>query len=134
MSEAVKSGLQSTEGGDGVLFAKPTGNTARVELFTTSATFSLPIKKEQQSLKFLLESKKVILPLLPHRFHLLTHTKVTYEEFDVCSNKAKGDEMRERSGQRKLPQLFINGEFIGGYEEAMQLEEIGQLSEKLGSS
>jgi len=42
--------------------------------------------------------------------------------------------MRERSGQRKLPQLFINGEFIGGYEEASHLEEIGQLSEKLGSS
>lgn len=57
--EVVRSSLQATEGGDVVLSAKPTGNTARVELFTTSATFSLPIKKEQQSLKFLLDSKKV---------------------------------------------------------------------------
>lgn len=93
--ELVKSSLVQTEGGDNV-FSKPTGNTARVELFVTSATFSLAIKKEQQSLKFLLDSKKV-----------------NYEEYDVCSNKEKGDEMRERSGQKKLPQLFINGEFIG---------------------
>lgn len=42
--------------------------------------------------------------------------------------------MRDRSGQRKLPQLFINGEYIGGYEEAQHLEEIGELSAKLGSS
>ncbi len=121
---------------------KPTGSTAKVELFTTSATFSLPVKKDQQSLKFLLDSKKVV-----------------YEEFDVCSDQEKREEMFKRSGQRKLPQLFINGQFIGvssthcsptkissilfpiicfffsqGYEEASYLEESGEFGKLLGSS
>src|SRR5689334_7550450 len=87
----VKSSLEATEGGDLNVTSKPTGNTARVELFFTSVTVSLPLKKEQQSLKFLLESKKV-----------------HFEEIDIAKNKEKGDEMRDRSGQRKLPQLFIN--------------------------
>ncbi|KAL6062254.1 hypothetical protein QOT17_012363 [Balamuthia mandrillaris] len=94
---------------------KPTGNTKKVELFTTSATFSLEIKKAQQSLKFLLEQKKV-----------------NYEEYDVASNEQKKLEMQQRSGQKKLPQLFIDGQFIGGYEEAQDLEEQGVLGAKLG--
>jgi glutaredoxin len=76
--------------------AKQCGNTVPVELFMTTATASLPVKKDQQSLIFLLDTKKV-----------------KYDCFDVASDEPKRLEMHQRSGQRKLPQLFINGKFIG---------------------
>jgi glutaredoxin len=75
---------------------KQCGNTVPVELFITTATASLPVKKDQQSLIFLLDTKKV-----------------KYECFDVASDEAKRMEMHQRSNERKLPQLFINGQFIG---------------------
>jgi glutaredoxin 3 len=90
---------------------KQCGNTVPVELFITTATASLPVKKDQQSLIFLLDTKKV-----------------KYDCFDVASDEPKRLEMHQRSGQRKLPQLFINGKFIGGYDEALMLEEEGQLA------
>jgi glutaredoxin 3 len=93
---------------------KQTGATVPVELFITTATASLPVKKDQQSLIFMLDTKKV-----------------KYECFDVASDDAKREEMHKRSGQRKLPQLFIDGKFIGGYEEVLALEEEGKLAEIL---
>lgn len=77
-------------------FNKQTGATVPVELFITTATASLPVKKDQQSLIFLLDTKKV-----------------NYSCYDVASDDAKRAEMHQRSGQRKLPQLFINGKYIG---------------------
>ncbi len=76
--------------------AKQCGNTVPVELFITTATASLPVKKDQQSLIFLLDTKKV-----------------KYDCFDVASDEAKRLEMHQRSGQRKLPQLFVDGKYIG---------------------
>merc|ERR1711879_41551 len=90
---------------------KQCGNTVPVELFITTATASLPVKKDQQSLIFLLDTKRV-----------------KYDCFDVASDEAKRVEMHQRSGQRKLPQLFVDGKYIGSYDEALMLEEEGQLA------
>lgn len=43
----------------------------------------------------------------------LATCKVSYIEYDVASNEAKRNEMRRKSGQTKLPQLFINGNYLG---------------------
>lgn len=100
-------------------FGAGSNQNKNVELFTTSATASLIVKKEQQSLKFLLDGKKVKLfiridPLqINIYFNVLNVHKVHYVEYDVASNEAKRNEMRSKSGQTKLPQLFINGKYIG---------------------
>eukprot|EP00005_Dracoamoeba_jomungandri_P004274 CAMPEP_0174259662 /NCGR_PEP_ID=MMETSP0439-20130205/8467_1 /TAXON_ID=0 /ORGANISM="Stereomyxa ramosa, Strain Chinc5" /LENGTH=134 /DNA_ID=CAMNT_0015343645 /DNA_START=41 /DNA_END=442 /DNA_ORIENTATION=+ len=109
----VKSGLSQTD--QQVDLTKATGNTVKVELFVSSTPFGLKMKKDIQSLKFLLDAKKV-----------------EYEEFDVVKMPDKKEEMRERSGKGTLPQLYINGNFIGGYEEAADLEEDGELHTLLG--
>lgn len=113
MSDVVKSGLAPAEGEE-VELKKATGNNVKVELFWSSATFSLAIKKEQQQLIMLLDSKKV-----------------TYEAYDIASDKEKREEMFARSESKKPPQLFVDGKFIGSYEEVQYLEEVGELSKLL---
>jgi glutaredoxin 3 len=39
----------------------------------------------------------------------------------------------EASGQRTVPQVFVNGEAIGGFSELAQLERSGELDGKLSS-
>lgn len=58
---------------------------------------------------------------------LLDHKGVPYEEIDVSSD----DELRERmvaeSGRRTVPQIFIAGRPVGGFEELQALEDRGEL-------
>jgi glutaredoxin 3 len=64
---------------------------------------------------------------------LLDHKGVPYEEIDVGSD----DELRERvvaeSGRRTVPQIFIAGRPIGGFEELQALEDRGELDALLES-
>jgi glutaredoxin 3 len=58
---------------------------------------------------------------------LLDHKGVPYKEIDVGND----DELRERmvaeSGRRTVPQIFIAGRPIGGFEELQALEDGGEL-------
>jgi glutaredoxin 3 len=59
---------------------------------------------------------------------LLRKKKVTFEEFDVKSDSAKFAEMFERSkGRKTIPQIFINGEHIGGCDDLYALDGQGRL-------
>ena len=44
-----------------------------------------------------------------------------YIEYDVTLNDVKREEMMRRSNRRTVPQIFIDGESIGGYQELAQL-------------
>ncbi|MEB3255665.1 MAG: glutaredoxin domain-containing protein [Synechococcaceae cyanobacterium] len=49
---------------------------------------------------------------------LLDRSGLDYNEFDVDHDDFNREVMRKRSGGRtSLPQIFINGRAIGGYEE-----------------
>ncbi|KAF2076889.1 hypothetical protein CYY_001792 [Polysphondylium violaceum] len=77
-----------------------------VELYTSSATGMLKIKKDQAALKFLLEAKKI-----------------QYIEYDVASDTEKREKMKKSSGVSTLPQLFINDVYAGDYDHLAELEE-----------
>jgi glutaredoxin 3 len=62
---------------------------------------------------------------------LLTARNVAYTEIDVTGDQAKRTWLVEATGQRTVPQIFIAGESIGGYEELADLDRAGQLSERL---
>lgn len=63
---------------------------------------------------------------------LLDKKKVVYADFNVKEDSAKLDEMMERSGGRKtIPQIFINGEHIGGCDDLYALDAAGKLDELL---
>lgn len=46
---------------------------------------------------------------------------LSYVEIDVTADEARRLEMMERSRQRTVPQIFIDGKSIGGFSELIQL-------------
>ena len=58
---------------------------------------------------------------------LLDDKGAAYEEMDVMMDEKKRAEMRERSRRSTVPQIFINGQHIGGSDELAALEQAGKL-------
>ena len=58
---------------------------------------------------------------------LLDRKGAAYEEMDVMMDEKKRAEMRERARRTTVPQIFINGEHIGGSDELAALEQAGKL-------
>jgi len=63
---------------------------------------------------------------------LLGQKGVEYEEYEINSVPGKRDEMLERSnGRHTVPQIFINGQHVGGSDDLMELERSGRLDPML---
>ena len=58
---------------------------------------------------------------------LLDDKGAAFEETDVMEDAVKRTEMRERSKRSTVPQIFINGQHIGGSDELAALEQAGKL-------
>jgi len=58
---------------------------------------------------------------------LLEKKGATYQELDVMMDEKKRTEMRERAKRSTVPQIFINGQYIGGSDELATLEQAGKL-------
>ena len=65
---------------------------------------------------------------------LLTAKGATFTEIDVMIEAGKRDEMIERSGGRRtVPQIFIDGRHIGGYDDLSALDKAGELDRLLAA-
>ena len=58
---------------------------------------------------------------------LLDRKGAAYEEMDVMMDDKKRAEMRQRTKRSTVPQIFINGQYIGGSDELAELEQAGKL-------
>jgi glutaredoxin 3 len=58
---------------------------------------------------------------------LLDHKKLSYQEFRVDLDHEKRDEMERLSGKRTVPQIFINDQVIGGFDDLSALSKSGEL-------
>ncbi len=63
---------------------------------------------------------------------LLTDKKIPYEEINVENDPEKRKWLLEVSGQRTVPQIFIDEKSIGGFQELSALNQSGQLDKILG--
>ena len=63
---------------------------------------------------------------------LLEKKGAAFEETDVMEDAVKRSEMRERSRRTTVPQIFINGQHVGGSDELAALEQAGKLDALLG--
>jgi len=66
---------------------------------------------------------------------LLKQKGVAFEEIDVTDD----DDLRERmvelsGGRRTVPEIFINGKIVGGYDELRALEVRGELDRLLAEA
>jgi len=76
---------------------------------------------------------KMLCPYCHRAKRLLDIKGVDYREIDVTSSPELRAEMRQRSnGRQTVPQIFIDGEPIGGSDELVALNETGELDRKLG--
>lgn len=65
---------------------------------------------------------------------LLASKGAEYKEIDVMFDPEQKREMLERSGGRRtVPQIFIDGRHIGGYDELSALDANGELDALLAA-
>ena len=63
---------------------------------------------------------------------LLESKGVDVEQINVAMVPGARAEMIEKSGRRSVPQVFIDGQHIGGNEELRALAVAGELDRRLG--
>jgi GrxC family glutaredoxin len=64
----------------------------------------------------------------------LRSKKVEFEEIDVTDDPPRRAEMERRSARRTVPQIFIDDQSIGGYDDVRRLDATGELDRLLGKS
>ena len=62
---------------------------------------------------------------------LLTDKQVPFEEIDVTGDPQARADLAQRTGRRTVPQVFIDGASIGGYDDLSALDRSGRLDELL---
>jgi glutaredoxin 3 len=66
---------------------------------------------------------------------LLTAKGAAFTEIDVMAEMGRRAEMMERSGGRRtVPQIFIDGRHIGGYDDLSALDKTGELDRLLATT
>lgn len=62
---------------------------------------------------------------------LLKKKGVDYDDVLISRDADKREEMERLSGRRSVPQIFIHGRSIGGFDELYALERSGELDSLL---
>lgn len=63
---------------------------------------------------------------------LLNRTGVDYGSFNVLSDENIRQGIKEFANWPTIPQLYVNGEFIGGHDIVVQMAQSGELNKALG--
>jgi len=58
---------------------------------------------------------------------LLERKGVAFREVDVSNDPAARERLLRETGQRTVPQIFINGASVGGYDDIAALDRRGAL-------
>ncbi|VXC76505.1 Grx4 family monothiol glutaredoxin [Sphingomonas sp. AX6] len=63
---------------------------------------------------------------------ILNHLGAEFESVDVLQDQGVRQGIKAYSDWPTIPQLYVNGEFIGGSDIMMEMYESGELAELLG--
>jgi glutaredoxin 3 len=63
---------------------------------------------------------------------LLQEKGVAFREIDITEHESERERMVQRTGRRTVPQIFIGGRHVGGYDDLAALDEQGELDALLG--
>lgn len=58
---------------------------------------------------------------------LLTRKGIAFDEIDVTADDEKREWLVAETGRRTVPQIFIDGKAMGGFEELRSLDQRGEL-------
>jgi glutaredoxin 3 len=59
--------------------------------------------------------------------NLLNSKGIAFEEINLDGKDKELKELQTRTGQRTVPQIFIDGKMIGGFSELAQMDAEGKL-------
>lgn len=65
---------------------------------------------------------------------LLKEKRVQWKELDIEADPAQRPAMMKASGRKTVPQIFINGTHVGGFDDLLALDEKGGLDKLLARS
>lgn len=65
---------------------------------------------------------------------LLKRKGIAYEQIDTTGDQATRKWLREVTGQSTVPQIFIDGKSIGGYDDMSALDQAGKLDTLLAGT
>jgi glutaredoxin 3 len=65
---------------------------------------------------------------------LLRSKNVEFEEVDVTDDPARRAQMERLSARRTVPQIFIDSQPVGGFDDIRRLDAAGELDHLLGRS
>ncbi|MBB4840812.1 monothiol glutaredoxin [Sphingomonas kyeonggiensis] len=96
----------------------------------------------QARIQQLVDSNKVLLfmkgsPLFPQcgfssrAVAILNHLGAEFESVDVLQDQGVRQGIKEFSDWPTIPQLYVNGEFVGGSDIMMEMYESGELAQLL---
>lgn len=66
-------------------------------------------------------------PFCVNAKQLLERKGIEYEEHCIDKDQSKKQELLDKTGQDTVPYIFIDGEFIGGYDQLVELDRAGKL-------
>lgn len=66
-------------------------------------------------------------PFCLHAKRLLEARGIPFDEVDVAGDPQVRADVMRRSGRRTVPQIFIDGNSIGGYDELSAMDQRGEL-------
>jgi len=93
------------------------GGRCKIKVFYSTTTHDALIRKSTEALGTLLEALQV-------------HKRPDFEPWvalDMDMEKAFRDQIFEKAGTRKSPFLFIDDEYVGGYEQVKEMNDRGEL-------
>ena len=65
---------------------------------------------------------------------LLSRKGVAFENIDCTGDRAKRDWLTEVTGSTTVPQIFIDGKSVGGYDDIAELDRRGELDKLLAGA
>ncbi|EDQ90295.1 uncharacterized protein MONBRDRAFT_36696 [Monosiga brevicollis MX1] len=93
------------------------GGRCKIRVYFSLTTSSAVYRKRKEEMMALFERMKV-------------HERPDFEPWipvDMDMDKATRDAIFEKAGTRELPMLFVDDEYVGGYDQVMDLNESNQL-------
>jgi glutaredoxin 3 len=76
---------------------------------------------------------KVPCPYCVQVERLLDARSIPFEKIDLTGDTAAIADLSARTGMFTLPQVFVDGELIGGYTETAAADKSGKLKELVGA-
>ena len=84
----------------------------------------------KNNLKILIYSKSTCMYCIRAK-DLLDKNSIPYQMIDLSNNVDLHQKLAAKTGQNTVPYVFVNDQFVGGFNQLKSMEESGQFYEKL---